>query len=244
MTEPGLAMSSAVTAALISGGAALAVALLGIAGAIAAQLLATRRAFANSLALFEREHVRRDNERAAEARREDEYRFAEQRRSTYARMLRAAADLYLARLALNAAAEGWQLVRDPETGHASPEVRAADEAKRLGLLHDAHTQWARTRTALEEVAEEVELLASADVRHAAGELGDIVSKPPELDKVRAALDFPHIPLARHTVAQRMRRYLRYEEARAAFLDAARSELGIGADLDSNTGPRTPSSPDR
>jgi hypothetical protein len=234
-------MNSAVTAALISGGAALAVALLGIAGAIVAQLLATRRAFANSLALFEREHVRREHERAAEARREDEYRFAEQRRSTYARMLRVAADLYLARLVLNAAVEGWQFVRDPETGHESPGVRTADEAKRLGLLRDAHAQWARTRTALEEVAEEVELLASADVRYAAGELGDIVSKTPELGKALAALDFPHIPGTRYTVAQRMKRYLKYEEARAAFLDAARSELGIGADLDSNVGPRMPDS---
>ena len=149
-----VAMSPQVTAALLSSGAALFVALLGIAGAIAAQLVATRRAFATSLALFERERERRERERVAEARREDEYRFAEQRRSTYARMLRAAADLHLALLALNAAAEGWRYVQDPETRDESPEVHARDEAKRLGLLRDAHTQWARTRAELEEVAEE------------------------------------------------------------------------------------------
>lgn len=223
-------MSPQVTAALLSSGAALFVALLGIAGAIAAQLVATRRAFATSLALFERERERRERERVAEARREDEYRFAEQRRSTYARMLRAAADLHLALLALNAAAEGWRYVQDPETRDESPEVHARDEAKRLGLLRDAHTQWARTRAELEEVAEETELLASAGVRQTAGELGDIVSQSPDLGEAGAALDFPYVPLPRHAVAQRMRRLRHYEEARAAFLDAARSDLGIGTDV--------------
>lgn len=234
-------MSPPVTAALISGGTALAVALMGIGGAIAAQLVATRRAFANSLALFEREHERRERQRVAEARREDEYRFAEQRRSTYARMLRAAADLHLALLVLNAAAEGWQYVRDPETRDESPEVRARDEAKRLGWLRDAYTQWARTRADLEEVAEETELLASAGVRHAAGELGDIVTGVPDLGEAAVALDFPHVPLPRHTVSQRMRRFQHYEAARAAFLDAARSDLGMDADHQlATTGGASPS----
>jgi hypothetical protein len=226
--EPEMALSPQVTTALISGGAALVVALLGIAGAIVAQLVATRRAFANSLALFEREHDKQERERAAEARREDEYRFADQRRSTYARMLRAAADLYLALLALNAAAEGWRFVRDPGTGNELPEVRAKDEARWMGLLRDAHARWERMRAELEEVAEEVELLASGDVRHAAGELGDIVSKPPDLGEAAVALEYPHIPVGRHSVAQRMRRFSSYDGARTAFLDAARRELGIGA----------------
>jgi hypothetical protein len=216
VTGSWIATSPPVAAALISGGAALAVALLGIAGAIAAQLVATRRAFANSLALFEQEHESRERERVAQARREDEYRFAEQRRGTYARMLRAAADLHFALLVLNAAAEGWRYVRDPETRDESPEVRARDEAKRLGLLRDAYAQWARTRAELEEVAEETELLASAGVRHAAAELGDIVSRAPDLDEAVVALDFPHAPGPRHTVAERMRRFRHYEEARAAF----------------------------
>ena len=94
VTGPEIAMSTSVTAALVSGGAALVVALLGIAGAIAAQLVATRRAFENSLALFERQHARqeasRKQEREEEAHREDAYRFAEQRRSTYGRFVRLA----------------------------------------------------------------------------------------------------------------------------------------------------------
>jgi len=78
-------MDAQVTAALISGGAALAVAVLGIGGAITAQLFTTRHALENSLALQERQYARQERERQEQSRREDAYRFAEQRRSTYGR---------------------------------------------------------------------------------------------------------------------------------------------------------------
>ena len=83
-------MDAQVTAALISGGAALTVAVLGIGGAIAAQLFATRHAFENSLALQERQYAKQEHERHEQSRREDAYRFAEQRRSTYGRFVRLA----------------------------------------------------------------------------------------------------------------------------------------------------------
>ena len=56
-------MDAQVTAALISGGAALAVAVLGIGGAITAQLFTTRHALENSLALQERQYARQERER-------------------------------------------------------------------------------------------------------------------------------------------------------------------------------------
>jgi hypothetical protein len=90
-------MSAEVTAAMISGGAALVVALLGIGGAIAAQLVATRRAFANSLALFERQHAAdqesKAQERAKATRREEAQRFADERRLIYAKFLRLVREL-------------------------------------------------------------------------------------------------------------------------------------------------------
>ena len=90
-------MSAEVSAALISGGAALVVALAGIGGAIAAQLVATRRAYANSLALFERQHVAeqesKEQERAEAARREEAQRFAGERRLSYAKFLRLVREL-------------------------------------------------------------------------------------------------------------------------------------------------------
>ena len=83
-------MNVQVTAALISGGAALTVAVLGIGGAIAAQIFATRHAFENSLALQEQQYAKQEHERHEQSRREDAYRFAEQRRSTYGRFVRLA----------------------------------------------------------------------------------------------------------------------------------------------------------
>jgi len=83
-------MDAQVTAALISGGAALTVAVVGIGGAIVAQLFATRHAFENSLALQERQYAKQEHERHEQSRREDAYRFAEQRRSTYGRFVRLA----------------------------------------------------------------------------------------------------------------------------------------------------------
>lgn len=83
-------MDAQVTAALVSGGAALTVAVLGIGGAIAAQLFTTRHAFKNSLALQEQQYAKQEQERQEQSRREDAYRFAEQRRSTYGRFVRLA----------------------------------------------------------------------------------------------------------------------------------------------------------
>ena len=229
-------MSSQVTAALISGGAALVVALFGIAGAIAAQLLATRRAFDNSLRLFEQENDKRDRERADEIRREDEYRFADQRRSTYARLLRAAADLYFALLVLNAAANEWEYVRDPETRPESPEERALFEERADRRLREAFPRWAQLHADVEEVEGEIELLGSAAVRRAAAELADIVSGRPELGKVLEALNWPLVPSRRSVVAESARKFRRYEDTRAGFLDAARGDLAVGP---ASAGPSSP-----
>jgi hypothetical protein len=187
-------VSPQVTAALISGGAALVVALFGIAGAVAAQLVATRRAFANSLRLFEQEYDKRERERTDQVRREDEYRFADQRRGTYARHLRTAADLYIARLALNAAAEQWEYFRNPEMLSESQEERPEHEERTQRLLLEAFPRWAQLHAELEEVEGEVELLGSAGVRHAAAELADIVSERPELGESHAALRWAHVPI--------------------------------------------------
>jgi hypothetical protein len=220
-------MSPQVTAALISGGAALVVALFGIVGAIAAQLVATRRAFANSLRLFEQEYDKRERERADQARREDEYRFADQRRGTYARLLRTAADLYLSYLALNAAAEQWEYVRNPETRSESQEDRAEHEERTQRLLLEAFPRWAKLHAELEEVEDEIELLGSAGVRHAAAELADIVSERPELGGSYAALAWAHVPIRYSAVTPSARKFRTYAEARAGFLAAARGDLGIG-----------------
>jgi hypothetical protein len=48
--------------------------------------------------------------------------------------------------------------------------------------------WLRLRSELDEVAAEIELLGSADVRRVAAELGDIVSKHPGLGKAYSPLD--------------------------------------------------------
>ncbi|MDQ2877073.1 MAG: hypothetical protein M3Y33_20590 [Actinomycetota bacterium] len=219
-------MSTQVTGALISGGAALVVAVVGIAGAIAAQLLATRRAFANSLALTEREYERRERERAEERHREDEYRHAERRRSTYATMLRAAASLYLVSLEFAAAAANWRNTRDPELASETPEEREREERKWLGLLQDARTRWERATGELEVAFEEIELLASAGVRYPAGELARIASNDPDLGEEPLPVSRSHPTLLRPgTPVPGKQHYWNYFEARDAFLDAARSDLG-------------------
>jgi type II secretory pathway pseudopilin PulG len=222
-------MSPQVTAALISGGAALVVAILGISGAIAAQLMATRRAFANSLALAEREYEKQERERAEERRREDEYRHAERRRGTYSAMLRSAASLYLASLGFAAAASDWRNVRDPEFAPESPQEREREEHKTLGALQDTQARWIRAGDELDVAFEEIELLASADVRYAAGELARIASEYPDLGEEPLPVSrLHHTLLTPGTPRPGKQRYWSYFEARDAFLAAARNDLGIGA----------------
>lgn len=222
-------VSSQVAAALISGGAALVVALLGIAGAVVAQMVATRRAFANSLRLFEQEHGKRELEKAAEILREDEYRFADQRRAAYARLLRTASDLRMTGLAVDAAAEGWQHFHDLDLRWESPEARAEGEAWQLRKLQEAFPRWVQLRAEFDEIASEVELLGSADVRRGLAELGDIVTRVPDLGEARWVLDRPDIPFARHEVDPRERKFRVFPDARDAFLEAARADLGTGRD---------------
>lgn len=111
-------MDAQVTAALISGGAALTVAVLGIGGAIAAQLSATRRGFENSLALQERQYAKQEKERQDQSRREDAYRFAEQRRSTYGRFVRLAREFLHAVDMEQSAAENLERIDDKHRKHA------------------------------------------------------------------------------------------------------------------------------
>lgn len=262
-------MSPQVTAALISGGAALVVALLGIAGAVVAQLVTTRRAFANSLALFEQEYLRREREQAAatsrddarrlaDQRREDAYRFADQRRSTYARLLRTAADLYETRGSICKAANKWEDRYHREHGagqdgtptesvfEAVDRARAAREAWERALeepaaeLRDAYARWERTRVELDEVAEEVELLASPDVRSAAGELAYFASTLPDFGEAWRVLRWIVPPAPRWSAAALRNEQLEdYHPARDAFLEAARRELGIVVKRDSEAGTGPP-----
>jgi hypothetical protein len=132
-----------VTAALISGGAALTVAVLGIGGAIAAQLSTARHAFENSLELQERQYAKQEKERHEQSRREDAYRFAEQRRSTYGRFVRLARDfLHAVDMEQSAAenlerinkrrklAESWSDGLEMSTETAAQLVSDARERKR------------------------------------------------------------------------------------------------------------------
>jgi hypothetical protein len=175
-------MNPQVTAALISGIAALAVALLGIAGAIAAQLLATKRAFANSLVLLERqfaqslaaaeqeraerervaqqERADREREREEQLRREDAYRYSEQRRSIYARFLRAAADTRWSH---------WVLLHDDglnEKDEQARQERSDYQVKRAKECSDR----------LLEVSAELRVIASSEVFAAAMKVLDAVPK--------------------------------------------------------------------
>lgn len=200
-------MSDQVTAALISGGIATIVALLGIAGAIVAQLFATRRSFENSLLLFERQQREQERAKRDEAEREDSYRFAEQRRSTYARFLSLARDLVDAQDAEATAKKNLErIVRQfsrvkPQQSPGQATVEAAvEEAERTAL--EMRQRVRDHRQSLAEALEAVDLLASANVREAASSL------------------YEGAGTARSLGASS------YAGARAAFLDAARTDLGI------------------
>lgn len=198
-------MDGQVTAALVSGGAALTVAVLGIGGAIAAQLFTTRHAFKNSLALQEQQYARQERERQEQSRREDAYRFAEQRRNTYGRFVR------LAREFLHAVDTEREVVKnleriDPQRDHAPPgshELQISVEAAEQ-LVADARERARRLHGEFGTACEEIYLLGSQEVRRAADELWD------KAHKAMRSQDKD------------------YTAARAAFLEAARQELGIMA----------------
>ena len=169
-------MSAEVTAALISGGAALVVALVGIGGAIAAQLVATRRAFANSLALFERQHAAgqesKAQERAEAARREEAQRFADERRLTYAKFLR--------------------LVRELRECHrigAEPNKEIEDQYAELRTQIDLLAS-EPVRAAAERLSDATTLLAWQDYSDTRATFVDAARRelgmPPESDKQRPA----------------------------------------------------------
>lgn len=209
MTGPVIALDMQVTTALLSAGVALVVALLGIAGAVWAQLVATRRAYSNSLALFERQHAveeaSRRQERTEALRREDAQRFADERRMIYAKFLRAADDLVAAHRSAETYIEIAAQSREKENEEpADWRRRAAAEAERR-----ADDSVGRAQTAADQLAKlgaEIDLLASKQVRAAAKRLSE-------------ATDWS----AFATMRMRM-----YSDARAAFLEAARSELGVVA----------------
>lgn len=169
-------MNPQVTAALISGGVALVVALAGIAGTIVAQSIATKRAFQNSLALLERDRRAQEEERRTRTAREDAFRFAGERRATYVRYARIAEALLIAALEIYDAAV------------ARP---ADDPDHRLRSLEIAATVWGRLREELDEVEQEVTLLAGSEVRGAAAGLYGAVCSPPNL---------ADIPMPRHLVS--------------------------------------------
>ena len=202
-----MSMSTSVTTALVSGGAALVVAMLGIAGAIAAQLVATRRAFENSLALFERQHARqeasRKQEREEEAHREDAYRFAEQRRSTYGRFVRLAREFVGAVDAERTVASNLQRIgrqRD-RTRSSSADLEMSAEAAEQ-LVADARERRRRLDGEFGAACEEICLLGSPEVRQTADHLWDVAHEATHSDKRD------------------------YMAARVAFLEAVRQELGI------------------
>ena len=204
MTAPGLAMTPQVTTALISAGVALVVALLGIAGAIAAQLLATRRVYANSLALFERQHAAQETssrqERAEAARREEEQRFADERRILYAKFLRLAGEVVEAQRTGDDWLDTAVHCREKEKQDPTDERRRQTvEAHRRSDECASRARAARRQ--LEEVATEIELLATQQVGAAASRLYAATrwAKP-------AMLEYP--------------------DARDEFVHAARRELGI------------------
>lgn len=206
MTASVLAMSPPVTAALISGGAALAVALLGIAGAIVAQISATRRAFGNSLALLERQRADQERQQQEQARREDSYRFAEQRRSTYGRFANLAREFADAVDSERTSAKNLERAdrqRDG-IGSSSPGTeRRTEEAEHA--LSEARELKQRLDHELGAAYEEIYLLGSPEVRQAADQLW------------RAAHEATY---------SADRDYL---ATRAGFLDAVRRELGIATD---------------
>jgi hypothetical protein len=196
-------MDSQATAALISGGVALLVAALGIAGAIAAQLFATRRAFGNSLVLQEREYAKQEQERQEQARREDAYRFAEQRRSTYGRFVRLGREFAGAVDTERTVAKNLERIQQQRDRMrpGSPELEMSAGAAEQ-LVADARERTRRLHGEFGQACEEIYLLASLEVRQAADQLWEAAHQ------------------ATHSADHD------YMAARAAFLDAARTELGI------------------
>jgi hypothetical protein len=185
------------TAALVSGGAALIVAVLGIGGAIAAQLFTTRHAFENSLALQERQYAKQERERQEQSQREDAYRFAEQRRSTYGRFVLHAVDTEK-EVAKNLERIGRQ---HGGAGRGSRHLEMSAEPAEQ-LVADARERTRRLHGEFGTACEEIYLLGSQEVRWAADRLWDEAHK------------------AMHSADSG------YTSARAAFLEAARQELGI------------------
>ena len=158
-------MNAQVTAALISGGAALTVAVLGIGGAIAAQIFATRHAFENSLALQEQQYAKQEHERHEQSRREDAYRFAEQRRSTYGRFVRLAREFLYAVEAEHSAAETLGRI-DQQRNRSQPASHdlemSAETAEQL--VADARERKRRLHGEFGAACEEIYLLGSQEVR--------------------------------------------------------------------------------
>jgi hypothetical protein len=196
-------MDAQVTAALISGGAAMTVAVLGIGGAITAQLFATRHAFENSLALQERQYAKQEHERHEQSRREDAYRFAEQRRSTYGRFVRLAREFLDALEVEHSTAETLGRI-DQQRNRSQPGSHdlemSAETAEQLAV--NARERKRRLHGEFGAACEEIYLLGSQEVRLAADQLWD------EAHRATHSADGD------------------YNTARTAFLEAARHELGI------------------
>ncbi len=213
-------MTPQVTTAVISGSVALLTALLGITGAIAAQLIATRRAFANALAVQARQHAEQQAERQEQARRDDAYRFAEQRRTTYARFLHAADEIVkvsddIRRLVL----------ADSEAPPEDGSEESQDWADKL----NAESSAARARMepmepAARTLTDEIALIASAAVASAA------------VNVLNMAINHMRMGLRPDLHANPDDRL--YEAARAGFIRAARTELGVAHN------PANPPAPDK
>src|SRR5690348_4591843 len=149
-------MDAQVTAALISGGAALAVAVLGIGGAITAQLFTTRHALENSLALQERQYARQERERQEQSRREDAYRFAEQRRSTYGRFVRLAREfLGAVEVERSAARVLDRIGQQPSRSHPGSHDREISAETAGQLLADARERKRRLHGEFGAACEEI-----------------------------------------------------------------------------------------
>lgn len=234
MTGTEIATSAQVTASLISGGAALIVALLGIAGAIAAQTIATRRAFQDSLVLLEREGHAHDQERQDQARREDAFRFAEKRQSTYLKYAQISGRLFDARVAVDSAVENWKQPRDLDGGSQTARARMSEESNALRALDKAAATWVRFRLQLDVVEQEVILLAEADVRDTAADLGRVVGCPPDLDGLPISEDLTRYTRDGLSEPLDPTRYIRLL---SSFFDAARQEIGIGAGSAATDPPR-------
>jgi type II secretory pathway pseudopilin PulG len=227
-------MNPQVTAAVISGGVALAVALLGIAGAIAAQLMATRRGFNNSLELLRQQRSDEEQARREQFLREDAYRFAAERRTTYARFLQLALDLGNASRAADDANDKHSRAEAEYQARAAQEDRgeivlaypgSAERKRWAEELSQELQQHLDARglacSTVRTVFGEVQLLASAEVRHAAEQLW------------RAAnWSFYPGELAPPGLGQQDRNehyHRAYNAAHTAFLEATRRELGVAAD---------------